>query len=211
MEQRDKSRDYFTEADNDKIIEIMKKWVPLRRKALQEGNLQQAPIPEFVALKVQQIAEHTSRGSQWVRNPNRQEMVSHAVCETLRYIHGFDPERIGERSKRVNFFSYVTGAVKNYFGHFTLAEAEQQYFKDESFVRQHASTIDGAEDLVDTGNQSPDVSSNTDIGRDISERAARFEQHKRDRAERAKQRRLAKQNKLPKTTPKKEKNKNKLF
>lgn len=197
---RDTSRDYYTQDDDEKIIRIMTMWVPLRLKAIAEGNLQSAPIPEFVALKVQEIARHASRDSKWINARNRDIMIDMAVCETLRYIHGFNPNKIGERSNKVNFFSYVTSGVKHYFGHHTMAEAEQQYFKDIAYVRSYSTNFEGEEGVFDTGDSSSNVD-NTDIGRDISERASRFEQQISERKQRSKERRAAK---MAKKEPKKQ-------
>lgn len=203
MAERDTSRDYYTQEDDEKIIRIMKVWAPLRRKAKREGNLHLVPIPEFVAQKVYQIAEHQSRSAKWFNAVSREDMVAHAACETLRYIHGFDPNKIGERSQKVNFFSYVTGAIKNYFGHYTESEAEQQYFKDEAYVRQYSSSLDGSEEVLDTG-VSLDAVDNTDIGRDISTRASSYEQRLLEKKKRSKERREAK-------VPPKKETKSKMF
>lgn len=188
---RDTSRDYYTKEDDEKIIRIMEMWVPLRVKAIKEGDLSRAPIPEFVGLKVREIATHAARDSKWLRARDRDIMIDNAVCETLRYIHGFDPAKIGERSNKVNFFSYVTSAVKNYFGHHTLSESEQQYFKDIAYVRQLSTNFEGEEGVIDTGDSSSNID-NTDMGRDISERASRFELQMEEKRNRVKMRRAEK-------------------
>ena len=63
MKERDTSRDYYTQEDDAKIVAIMTEWVPRRKQAIREKNLHAAPIPEFVAIKVQEIAIHLSRNS----------------------------------------------------------------------------------------------------------------------------------------------------
>lgn len=196
MKERDTSRDYYTQEDDAKIVAIMTEWVPRRKQAIREKNLHAAPIPEFVAIKVQEIAIHLSRNSKWYRAANKDEMISRAVEETLRYIHGFDPEKIGVKSGRVNFFSYVTSAVRNYFGHHTEDEALQSYFKAANYLQFTARDLEGNETHISEFIDNPDELDNSDIGRDMNERVAAYDMRIKQREQKAKLRRESKSGKV---------------
>lgn len=196
MRERDTSRDYYTQEDDDKIVAIMTDWVPKRKQAIADKNLHAAPIPEFVAIKVLEIATHLSRNSKWYRAANKDEMISRAVEQTLQYIHGFDPEKIGVKSGRVNFFSYVTAAVKNYFGHHTEDEALQNYFKAANYLQFSARDLEGNETHISEFIDNPDELDNSDISRDMNERVAAYDLRVKERERKAKLRRESKAAKL---------------
>ncbi|QGZ16004.1 hypothetical protein Kuja_0130 [Vibrio phage vB_VchM_Kuja] len=198
MAERDVSRDYYTAEDDIKINAIMVEWVPKRKAAIEKGNLQLAPIPEFVAIKVLEIANHLSRASKWYNAPFKDEMISRGVCETLTYIHGFDPTMIGEKSGKINFFAYVTSALKNYFGHHIEDEAYIRYLKASNYLQFNARDLEGNETHISEFIDNPDEQDNTDIGRDMSERVALYDQRikaKKERAALRKEKRTAKINK----------------
>ena len=198
MVERDTSRDYYSVEDDQKINEIMVEWVPKRKAAIKEGNLHLAPIPEFVAKKVMEIATHLSRASKWYNAPFKDEMISRGVCETLTYIHGFDPTMIGEKSGKINFFAYVTSALKNYFGHHIEDEAYIKYLKASNYLQFSARDLEGNETHISEFIDNPDEKDNSDIGRDMSERVALYDMRIKEKKQRAalrKEKRLAKINK----------------
>ena len=127
---------YFTPEENDECVEILKNWRGPRREALDKGDPKLCPIPEYVAIRVHKICENISHRYNYHRKPYREEMVSDALVNILRYLHTFNPERIGERSQRVNFFSWVTQCVDRSFGSRIKKEEEQDYYKNALFCQQ---------------------------------------------------------------------------
>lgn len=184
---------YFTDEDNERVISILRDWIPARKKALAEGT-RLPKIPNYVALQVQRIITKMSTRYNYRDYPFREDMVSEAIVNILRYLHTFDVEHIGKKGK-INFFSWVTMCADRSFARKLNIEEEHTYIKLRSF--EEAGGFAGLADDPDF-KQEIFVDA-TGIGMDFRERIGNFE-NKKD-AQRQKERekveaaRLAESNK----------------
>lgn len=184
---------YFTDEDNERVISILRDWIPARKKALAEGT-RLPKIPNYVALQVQRIITKMSTRYNYRDYPFREDMVSEAIVNILRYLHTFDVEHIGKKGK-INFFSWVTMCADRSFARKLNIEEEHTYIKLRSF--EEAGGFAGLADDPDF--QQEIFVDATGIGMDFRERIGNFE-NKKD-AQRQKERekveaaRLAESNK----------------
>lgn len=184
---------YFTDEDNERVISILRDWIPARKKALAEGT-RLPKIPNYVALQVQRIITKMSTRYNYRDYPFREDMVSEAIVNILRYLHTFDVDHIGKKGK-INFFSWVTMCADRSFARKLNTEEEHTYIKLRSF--EEAGGFAGLADDPDF--QQEIFVDATGIGMDFRERIGNFE-NKKD-AQRQKERekveaaRLAESNK----------------
>lgn len=184
---------YFTDEDNERVISILRDWIPARKKALAEGT-RLPKIPNYVALQVQRIITKMSTRYNYRDYPFREDMVSEAIVNILRYLHTFDVDHIGKKGK-INFFSWVTMCADRSFARKLNIEEEHTYIKLRSF--EEAGGFAGLADDPDF--QQEIFVDATGIGMDFRERIGNFE-NKKD-AQRQKERekveaaRLAESNK----------------
>lgn len=187
----DKSTHYYSEEDDQKILEIFKDWRPKRVQALADGDPHAAPIPEHVGDCVRRITCNIAKRDCYRDFWFRDDMIDETVYGILRYIHGFDPEKLGERSGKVNFFSYVTKSVDRAFGNYIWTEEEQEYHKYKAF--ENMGGVAAIEDDISEGYIGADVIDNTDLGRDVVAKTTKYETKRNERRIRDRDRRKAKQ------------------
>lgn len=173
---------YFPREDNDRCVEILRVWRLERIEALKEGKPELAPIPDFVASSVMKICENISYRYNYRDHPYREDMVSEAVYNILRYLHSFNPDKIGERSKRVNFYGWVTRCVDTSFGGFIMLEKEQEYFKNALFC--NAGGFAAFSEEVDALGEQQLTS---DMANDITSRARDYELRREERKQKQKE------------------------
>lgn len=172
---------YFTDADNDMIVGILKDWIPARKKAIAEGTTLPR-IPNIVALKVQMIITNMSMRYNYRDYPFREDMVSDAVVNILRYLHTFDVGHIGKKGK-INFFSWVTMCADRSFAKKLTTEEEHSYIKLRSF--EDAGGFAALNDDPDFQPQT--FVDSTGITMDFRERIGTFESKKEAQRERERQ------------------------
>jgi DNA-directed RNA polymerase specialized sigma24 family protein len=163
---------YFTDEDNERVISILRDWIPARKKALAEGT-RLPKIPNYVALQVQRIITKMSTRYNYRDYPFREDMVSEAIVNILRYLHTFDVGHIGKKGK-INFFSWVTMCADRSFARKLNIEEEHTYIKLRSF--EEAGGFAGLADDPDF--QQETFVDATGIGMDFRERIGNFENKK---------------------------------
>lgn len=173
---------YFSLEDNDKCVEILREWRVKRIEAIKEGTPQKCPIPDFVAASIQKICENISFRYNFRDHHYREDMVSEAVYNMLRYLHSFNPEKIGERSKRINFYGWVTRCADTSFGGFILDEKEEEYFKNAMFC-QAGGFAAFSEDQDALG----DSTLTSEMANDIMVRAREYELRREEKKKRQKE------------------------
>lgn len=160
---------YFTDEDNERVIDILRNWIPARKKALAEGT-QLPMIPNYVAVQVQRIITKMSTRYNYRDYPFRDDMVSEAVVNILRYLHTFDVSHVGKKGK-INFFSWVTMCADRSFARKLNIEEEHNYIKLRSF--EEAGGFAALADDPDFQQQT--FVDSTGIGMDFRERIGNFE------------------------------------
>ncbi|AFX93576.1 sigma factor for late transcription [Serratia phage phiMAM1] len=162
---------YFTDEDNDKIVAVLREWIPLKKQAMAEEK-PFPKVPEVVGAAVYQIVHNTSMRYNYRQYPFREDMVGDAVYNILRYLHTFDPFLVGKKSGKINFFSWVTMCLDRSFSKKIGDEETQTYLKYRSFeeVGGFAAFND------DPDFQQNDFIENTGIAMDFRERMGEFEQ-----------------------------------
>lgn len=163
---------YFTDEDNERVVGILRDWIPARKKALAEGT-RLPRIPNYVALQVQRIITKMSTRYNYRDYPFREDMVSEAIVNILRYLHTFDVGHIGKKGK-INFFSWVTMCADRSFARKLNIEEEHTYIKLRSF--EEAGGFAGLADDPDF--QQETFVDATGIGMDFRERIGNFETKK---------------------------------
>lgn len=203
-----KTNMYFTDEDNQKCIELLTAWRTHRLQDLENAKrlTQQAeqrgektergmivkmsvPVPDFVAAKILEICERTSTRYNYHNYPFREDMVSEATTNAIRYLHTFDPTKIGERSQKVNFHAWVTRTIEGVFGGYIHNEKAHDYKKNISLL--HSPLVS---EMFDSNNSSNSEAllTNQQIYNDFVDRASEFEEKLTERAQRAKDRAAAK-------------------
>lgn len=172
VERGDNVVKYFTDEDNQRVIDILRTWIPARKKALDEGT-KLPKIPTYVALKVQMIIKNMSMRYNYRDYPFREDMVSEAVVNILRYLHTFDVSHVGKKGK-INFFSWVTMCADRSFARKLNIEEEHNYIKLRSF--EDAGGFAALADDPDFQHQT--FVDSTGIGMDFRERIGNFEYKK---------------------------------
>lgn len=162
---------YFTDEDNDNMVAILREWIPTKKKALEEGS-SLPKIPEAVGAAIHEIAYNTSMRYNYRKYPFREDMVGDAVYNILRYLHTFNVTHVGERSGKINFFSWVTMCVDRSFSKKIYDEETQKYLKYRSF--EEVGGFAAFNDVPDFPVQ--DFISNTGIAMDYREKMGAFEQ-----------------------------------
>lgn len=160
---------YFTDEDNERVIGILRDWIPARKKALAEGT-RLPMIPNYVAVQVQRIITKMSTRYNYRDYPFREDMVSEAVVNILRYLHTFDVSHVGKKGK-INFFSWVTMCADRSFARKLNIEEEHNYIKLRSF--EEAGGFAALADDPDFQQQT--FVDSTGIGMDFRERIGNFE------------------------------------
>lgn len=160
---------YFTDEDNERVIGILRDWIPARKKALAEGT-RLPKIPNYVALQVQRIITKMSTRYNYRDYPFREDMVSEAIVNILRYLHTFDVSHVGKKGK-INFFSWVTMCADRSFARKLNIEEEHNYIKLRSF--EEAGGFAALADDPDFQQQT--FVDSTGIGMDFRERIGNFE------------------------------------
>lgn len=186
----DKKTWYYTEEDNERVLQEIRVWRPKRLAAKDAGDWSLAPVPEFVGACILKIAQNIAKRYNYNRHHCIDDMVMAAVEYTFRYLHNFDVEQVGERSGRVNFHSYCTRIIDREFGKYILGEHKQDYLKFKSF--ELVGGYAAFEDEIGDHPELLSVIDNTDIGRDISTKVAEYEQKDQERKEKERERRQAK-------------------
>ena len=172
---------YFTDADNDMIVGILRDWIPARKKALAEGTTLPR-IPNIVAVKAQLIIHNTSMRYNYRDYPYREDMVADALINILRYLHTFDVGHVGKKGK-INFFSWVTMCTDRSFSKKITTEEEHTYIKLRSFE-----DAGGFAALSDDPDFQPGTFvDSTGITMDFRERIGNFETKKEAQRERERQ------------------------
>lgn len=170
---KDKSSWYYTEEDDKKILELFKDFRPIRQQAFKDKMLTNAPIPEFIGVKVLEIATNIAKNACYRNQPFKEDMIMEAVEYVFLYIHNFDPEHVGVRSGKVNFHSYCTRTIDRRFGRYIAMEEEQRYLKEASFVN-----MGGHAAFESEVSEHPDLMNNldnTEMGRDVYTRVSAYE------------------------------------
>ena len=191
VERGDYKTIYFTPEDNERCLTLLSEWRPRRLQAREEGDLSKAPIPPFLAVCIQKIAEKISHRHNYRDYHFKDDMVSDAVINLLRYLHGFNPERIGERSGKVNFFSWVTSCVDKSFGNMILSERDQEYYKLATFEE-----LGGFAAFSEDGDFMAEGTLTSDMAQDFIAKAREFESAKSKRIARQKERAKIKAEKI---------------
>ena len=163
---------YFTDEDNERVIGILRDWIPARKKALAEGT-PLPMIPNYVAVQVDRIISKMSTRYNYRDYPYREDMVAEAVVNILRYLHTFDVGHIGRKGK-INFFSWVTMCADRSFARKLNIEEEHNYIKLRSF--EEAGGFAALSDDPDFLQQA--FVDTTGIGMDFRERIGTFEEKK---------------------------------
>lgn len=160
---------YFSDEDNERVVRILRDWIPARKKAIEE----QKPlprIPSFIANHVMTIIKNMSMRYNYRDYPYREDMVADAVANILRYLHTFDVSHIGKKGK-INFFSWVTMCADRSFSKKITTEEEHNYIKLRSF--EDAGGFAALSDDPDFQTQT--FVENTGITMDFRERIGNFE------------------------------------
>lgn len=178
---------YFTEEDNQRCLSEISEWRPRRLVAKEIGKLDDAPIPNFTAVCIYKIAEKISYRYNYRDHHYREDLVSDAVMNLMRYLHGFDPVRIGEVSGKVNFFSWVTKCVDRSFGNMIMSEKRQEYYKLATFEQ-----IGGFAAFSEDGDFMAEGTLTSEMAQDFITKARDYENNETTRAEKQKARQAAK-------------------
>lgn len=172
---------YFTDEDNERVIGILRDWIPARKKALAEGT-KLPKIPNHVAVQVQMIIKNMSMRYNYRDYPFREDMVAEAVVNILRYLHTFDVSHVGKKGK-INFFSWVTMCADRSFARKLNIEEEHNYIKLRSF--EDAGGFAALADDPDFQQQT--FVDSTGIGMDFRERIGNFETKKETQRQKERQ------------------------
>lgn len=162
---------YFTDEDNQRMVELLREWIPKKKKALAEETAL-PKIPEPLGAAIHQIAHNTSMRYNYRLYPFREDMVGDAVYNILRYLHTFDVSLVGKRSGKINFFSWVTMCIDRSFSKKIQDEETQTYLKYRSF--EEVGGFAAFHDVPDFPVN--DFVENTGIAMDFREKMGAFEQ-----------------------------------
>lgn len=176
----DKSNHFFDKEDNLKCIELIREWRVERVKEIEEFQLIhgkttivpcKVKVPDFVAICIMKICSKLASRHNYQSYTYREDMVSEAIANIIRYLHSFDPDKIGERSNNVNFFGWVTGCADRTFGSIIENEKTQEYYKNSSFLYSETySNIFEDEDVIKDTGHTPEIHN------DYINRAQKYEQ-----------------------------------
>ena len=178
---------YFSDEDNERCLAEIIEWRPRRLAAKENGTLSDAPIPTFTAVCIYRIAEKISFRYNYRDHPYREDLVSDAVMNLMRYLHGFDPVRIGEVSGKVNFFSWVTKCVDRSFGNIIMSEKKQEYCKLATFE-----LIGGFAAFSEDGDFMAEGTLTSEMAQDFISKAREYEDKEHARSKKQKARQAAK-------------------
>lgn len=132
VDRADTSEKYFSDEDNDRVVSILRLWIPARKQALQDKK-PLPTIPTSVAEAVSKIVNNISLRYNYRDYPFRDDMVSESIINIFRYLHTFDVGKVGERSGKINFFSWVTTCTDRSFSKIINEEEQQRYIRLRSF------------------------------------------------------------------------------
>lgn len=176
---------YFTDEDNERVIEILRSWIPGRKQALADGTAL-PKIPSYIAQKVHMIINNMSMRYNYRDYPYRDDMVGDAVMNILRYLHTFDVSHVGVKGK-INFFSWVTMCADRSFARKLTVEEEHNYIKLRSFE-----DAGGFAALSDDPDFQPQAfTDSTGITMDFRERIGNFENKKETQREKERQKQIS--------------------
>lgn len=197
---------YFSDEDNDRCVELLRVWRPKRMVEIEAHKLidpqtipqhSDVPIPEFVASSILKICTKVSVRHNYLNYPFREDMVAEAVYNMIRYLHSFDVERIGERSKKINFFSWVTKCADRSFGSYIGAEERHDYCKNAAFI--YSTDCNSLLEELEQGNS--DLNGfNPKIQNDFIDRAINYERKQQEVRNKSKAKHQEKHPKKPKQT-----------
>lgn len=193
------SRTYFSREENDKCVLLIHEWKQYRLKELEDFVKTdktsvapfKKPVPEFVAVSILKICTKIASRYNYNGYVFKEDMIQEAVYNMIRYLHTFDTSLIGDRSKRVNFYGWVTSCADRSFGTKITSEELQEYCKNASFVYSGNFT-----DIQNEHSENPLESFSSDIQNDYIERTNNYEIKKNK--QRKKQREKSKKNNPPK-------------
>lgn len=197
VDRADTATKYFSDADNDLIVNILVDWIPGRKAAIANGT-KLPVIPEIVGRAVQRIVTNTSMRYNYRLYPFREDMVGDAILNIMRYLHTFDVSRVGTKNK-VNFFSWVTMCADRSFSKKITEEEGQTYLKLRAFEEVGGFAAFSEESDIDVST----FTENTGIAMDFRERIGKYEekreqQRTREREKAKAQTKAVKQTKVPK-------------
>lgn len=198
VDRGDTATKYFSDEDNNLIVDILVDWIPGRKAAIANGTKLPA-IPEIIGRAVQRIVEKTSTRYNYRNYPFREDMVGDAILNIMRYLHTFDVSRVGERSGKINFFSWVTMCADRSFSKKISEEEGQTYLKLRAFEEVGGFAAFNDEADVDISS----FTENTGIAMDFRERMGNYEekrerQRTKEREKTKAQTKATKQTKIPK-------------
>lgn len=190
--------DYMSREDNDKCVELLRVWRPIRLKDLegaQKGETvpMSVPAPDFVCQCIMNICEQTSHRYNYVNYTYRDDMVATAISNAVRYLHTFDPDKVGDRSGRVNFHAWVTRTLDRVFGGVIKNEKKNEYRKNAALV--YDPNLANSLFEEDIPNNDGDISTtlfSQDIYSDFIARAAKYEEQEEQERQRQREKDAAK-------------------
>ena len=118
--------------DNKKLFEVLVEY----KTALLKSPKNPPPIPEFVGECLLLIANHLAMKPNFVGYTFRDDMISDAIENCVRYLHNFDPK------KSQNPFAYFSQTIHYAFLRRISREQKQTYQKYKYAVHQSRSGED---------------------------------------------------------------------
>ena len=169
--------------DNKKLLEEMKKYKASVNSAVAQ-NIERPRVPNYIGECIMKIAQHLSYKPNFINYTYKDDMISDGIENCLLYIDNFNPE------KSQNPFAYFTQIIYYAFIRRIQKEKKQTYVKYKSLENQ---------ELIDEIMQGPNTSKvkNTFldfIHSNMDEFLAEFEENQRKKKEKAKEKRVKKEN-----------------
>lgn len=106
-----------------------------RKKRINENHRKlKLPISDYIGECIMQICERLGKSSRFNGYSFLDEMVGDALEKCVAGVDGFDPERIAERSGKINPFAYFTQIAWNAFLNRIEIEKKQHAIKHNNAV-----------------------------------------------------------------------------
>lgn len=144
--------------DNKKFYEEISIYLKELKRAKRKKE-ERPQVTPYLGECILKIAEHLARKPNFYNYPFRDDMISDAAENCIRYIHNFDPE------KSKNPFSYFT-TISTYAFIRKIAK-EQKYSYTKHKVTQNVSDNHGASSLQESGKLTWGQDSFAHIGAEI--------------------------------------------